>query len=87
MKIVDLRYKRTEQGRLRGSCGRSLCIICRSMRLASVWPLQFLQKRGVVESLTDNQALWHAQELRMNFREGRKGSQMGDGAIGSEMYP
>jgi hypothetical protein len=57
MKIEDLRYTRTEQGRLCGSCWRSLCIICRSRLFASVWPLQFLQKQGVGESLTGNQAL------------------------------
>lgn len=56
MKIEDLRHRCTEQGRLCGNCWKSLCIICRSMLFASVWPLQFLQKRGVVESLTDNQA-------------------------------
>ncbi len=34
---------------------------------ASIWLLQFLQKRGVGESLTGNQALSPAQDLRMNF--------------------
>jgi len=29
MKIEGLRHRRTEQGRLCGSCWRSLCIICR----------------------------------------------------------
>ena len=69
MKIEDLRHRRTEQGRLCGSCWRSLCIICRSRLFASVWPLQFLQKRGAGESLTGNQALPPAQDLRMNFCE------------------
>ena len=57
MKIEDLRPWSTEQGRWYGSCWNSLCIICRSMLFASVWSLQFLQKRGVIESLKENQAL------------------------------
>jgi len=69
MKIEDLRHQRAEQGRLYGSCWRSLCIICRLRLFASVWPLQFLQKQGVGESLAGNQALSLAQDLRMNFCE------------------
>ncbi len=57
MKIEDLRPWCTEQGRWYGSCWNSHCIICSSMLFERLWPLQFLQKRGVIKSLTENQAL------------------------------
>jgi hypothetical protein len=67
MKIEDLRLWYTAEGRWCGSCWKSHCIICRSMLFAGAWPLQFLQKRDVVESLTENQALGYALELRVNI--------------------
>jgi hypothetical protein len=53
----DLRFRHTEHGRCCGICWGYLCIICRSMPIARVQSLQFLQKRGVVESLTGNHTL------------------------------
>ena len=40
--------------------------------LPSVWPLQFLQKQGVAERLTGNQALRHAQELQIARPPGKQ---------------
>jgi len=71
MKIEDLWHQCAEQGRLYGSGWRSLCIICRSRLFASVWHLQFLQKRGVVERMTSDQALWYTHDVRMNYWAGR----------------
>jgi len=78
MKFEDLRHHRAEQGGLCESFWRALCIICRSRLFASVWPLQCLQKRGVIERLASDQAVAQKNCVIQRFHRERAVYQAGE---------